>query len=145
MLMRLSSSAKLSAEDDKRISMPPMLPPAVAPSLRVRLAAARDIGDNAELAGIAAADNAARDKIARFRRRREDVHGKLDKLRGTLTAHFGHQARRLSAEDEALGELYHAADVALKTGPINLAAAQAAVDRYVAELNRRLGLEGNGG
>ncbi|MGH3246690.1 MAG: trypsin-like serine protease [Trebonia sp.] len=135
-----AEAVRLGEQDEHHIRKPPTLPPAVAPSLRVRLAAARDLGDGAELAGIAAAADAALDRIAEFRRRRERIHGRLAKLRGTLKANFVRQARHLSPEDAALGKLYVTAEMALMKAPIDLTAAEAAVDRYVAELDRRLGL-----
>jgi hypothetical protein len=150
-------AAGLSAQDTRRLSSPPRLPPALAPSLRVRLAAAREADDRdlrgwgadggAELAGIAAAADAALDDVTRFRQLRKRDNERLDKLRGTLTANFKRHARArdLSVEDEELGDRFHTADQLLKSAPVNLSAAEAAVNAYIAALDRRLGLEDQGG
>jgi hypothetical protein len=135
-----AEAARLDKQDEHQIRKPPALPPAVAPSLRVRLAGACDLGDGSELAGIVVAADAALDRIAKFRRKHEHVHREPDRLRRTLEANFSRQARLLSSEDAALGKLYVAAEAALLKAPVDLAAAEAAVDRYVAELDCRLGL-----
>lgn len=120
----------------------PELPPSIAPRLRVRLAVARDTGADAELAAIHAAAGAAEAGVARF----EQTMRQLADLHANLTAglelYRREAARHLPEEDLQLGAQYTRAARELRTAPIHLGRAKLLVNRYIDEVNRRIGAAG---
>ncbi|MYT75096.1 MULTISPECIES: serine protease [unclassified Streptomyces] len=122
----------------RRFLAPPRLPHGRAPRLAVRLAVARATFPHAEIAAIAArAAAAVTDADAYVREVRgmdaahEDLTVRLELYRALAEEHFG-------AADPELGALFTAADRALRTAPVDLAAAGRRVPRYVAAVNRRI-------
>lgn len=127
----------------------PHLPPAVAPRLRVRLAAGRDgvqgAGPPAEPAAIHARAVAARAEVARYDRAVRHQVADVEDLRQSLELHRMRAARYFGAEDRALGDLHTPAARALWTVPIDVAGARELVRHYTDEVNRRIGgIEGTG-
>jgi trypsin-like peptidase len=133
-----ADAATRGGENERRFRMPPMLPPARAPGLRVRLAVASGTEHDPEITAIDEAAIAALGEIASFRQRLERMHDRLDDLRNTLEVNRVRAARRIPEEDTELAGLYTRAAHALWQAPIGLAAAGASVARYVAEVDRRI-------
>ncbi|WP_353940732.1 serine protease [Streptomyces sp. HUAS MG91] len=122
----------------RRFLAPPRLPHGRAPRLTVRLAVARATFPHAEIAAIEArAVAAATDVDAYLTEVRamdaahEDLTVRLELYRALAEEHFG-------ASDRELGALFTAAHSALRTAPVDLAAAGRRVPRYIAAVNRRI-------
>jgi hypothetical protein len=132
------AAARLLDEWGVRFFAAPRLPPYAAPRLRVRLAVARATEPNAEL--TVAYDQAvhARAEVARFDRGLRQMIEKYDDLCTSLELHRVRAARFFGDEDLRLAELHAPAVRALQTVPIDLAAANTLVGRYIDEVNRRI-------
>lgn len=132
-------AARLDGENQRRFGKPPALPRERAPSLRVRLAVARSAEPNRELAAIAAEAVAALGEIDSFKSRSLRWSERLENLRQTLAVKREQAARHFGAEDQPLGDLHSQAFRAVWQAPIDLAAARTLVERYIAEVDRRIG------
>jgi len=135
-LAAAEAAAALSDKSGRRFCNAPKLPPPSAPRLRVRLAVASGDEHGPEIAGIDEAAVTALAEIGSFRERVQRLDDRLDELRKTLEPYRVRAARWASEEDPELARLYTLASGALFLVPIDLDAADAAVARYVAEVNR---------
>jgi hypothetical protein len=131
-------AARECTRDERRFRRPPALPHACAPRLRVRLAVARETGNTPELAAIEEAAVTALAEVASFRKGLAGLADLLQELRNTLEVHRERAERYFGAEDRELGDLHGQAARTLWQAPIDLAAAGAAVGRYIAEADRRI-------
>jgi hypothetical protein len=138
-------AATLSARNELRFRKPPPLPPARAPTLRVRLAVAGTAGHDPELTAVEEAAVAALGEIASFRQRSERMDDRLADLRNTFEVNQVRAARHLPEEDQDLAGPYARARRALWQAPIDFDAAGRSVARYVAEINRRIGNQDKAG
>jgi len=132
-------AARAGTRGERRFRRPPALPRAWAPRLRVRLAVARETDDNPELAAIEEAAVTALAEMVSFRTALAGLEDRLQELRNALEAHRERAARCFGAEDRQLGDLHGQAYRAVWQAPVDLRAAGAAVDRYKAEADRRVG------
>jgi hypothetical protein len=133
-----ANAARLNSQNEGRFGQPPTLPRARAPSLRVRLAVARATEPNPVLAAIDAEAVAALDKIGSFSQKSRRMDEYLKELRGRLDSNRRLAARHFGAEDLPLADLHAQASQALLPAPIDLAAARMLVERYIAEVDRRI-------
>lgn len=124
--------ARFHAEIARMFRHVPLLLSAQAPRLRVRLAVAGEQGTAGELAAIAAAASATAGDVAAFRARLERMRERLQDLRATLDAHQAHAEQYFDAEDTRLQGAHRRASQALWEVPVDLDAADAAVNRYAA-------------
>jgi hypothetical protein len=132
-------AARLSSENERRFREPPALPRARAPRLRVRLAVARVTEPNPELTAICKAAVTALGQISSFTQELRRLDECLENLRQTLEVNRERATRYFGAEDQPLADRYDQAARALWQAPIDLAAARMAVERYIAEVARRIG------
>jgi Trypsin-like peptidase domain len=132
-------AARLSSENQRRFREPPTLPHARAPRLRVRLAVARVTEPNPELTAIYEEAVAALGVVASFTQKSRRLDERLDDLRQTLEVNRERATRYFGAEDQPLADRYDLAARAVWQAPIELAAARMLVERYIAEVERRIG------
>lgn len=132
-------AARLSSENERRFRGPPTLPRARAPRLRVRLAVARVTEPNPELTAIHGEAVAALGQVASFTQRSRHLDEWLENLRQTLEVNRERATKYFGAEDQPLGDRYDQAARAVWQAPIDLATARTAVERYIAEVECRIG------
>jgi hypothetical protein len=139
---------RLSAEEDAasvlqqergaQFFAAPRLPRRAAPRLRVRLAVARATEPNPELAVIHGRAEEARAAVARFDHDLRRMITAHEDLTTRLELHRVRAARYFGVEDRRLADRHAPAFRALKTEPVDLAAARLLVRRYIEEVDRRL-------
>ncbi|MEU6844254.1 serine protease [Streptomyces sp. NPDC046716] len=133
-----AEALRLERTTARRFLAPPRLPHGLAPRLTVRLAVARATFPHAEIAAIAErADSAAADvdayltEVRGMAAEHEELTVRLELYRALAEEHFG-------AADPELGALYTVAVRALRSAPVDLAAAARRVPRHAAAVNRRI-------
>lgn len=142
-----AAAAALGARNERRFRRPPLLPSGRAPRLRVRLAvASAGAGDGAgghdpELAVVEDAAAAALGEISVFLERCKRMDDQLSDLRSKLS-NQERAAGQLPEEDHHLAGLCARARRALWQAPIDLDAAGKSVARYAAEVDHRIGADG---
>lgn len=133
------NAARLSSENERRFRKPPTLPRACAPRMRVRLAVARVTEPKLELTAIYWEAAAALGEVASFTQRSRQLDECLENLRQTLEVNRERATRYFGAENQPLADRYDQAARAVWQAPIDLAAARMSAERYIAEVERRIG------
>ncbi len=132
-------AARLSSQNERRFREPPTLPHAHAPTLRIRLAVARVTEPNTELAAIRELAVTALGQISSFTQESRQLDECLENLRQALEVNRERATRYFGAEDQPLADLYDQANDAVWLAPIDVTAARMSVERYIAEVERRIG------
>jgi Trypsin-like peptidase domain len=132
------AAAGLQREWGMRFFGAPRLPGAAAPRLRVRLAVARTTEPNPELAAVHSAAVRARAENEDYDRALGHMIDTYQDLMTSLELHRVRAARFFGEEDRALADAHAPAARALRTEPVDLAAARPLVERYVDEVNQRI-------
>lgn len=132
------AAAACCAEWGLRFFGPPRLPPRRAPQLRVHLAVAAGPDPGTELAAVRDDAVAALDRVTRFQSAMRGLVAEYEDLLRTLEVHRVRSRRFFDAEDAHLARRHEAAAHRLRTAPVDLRAARAAVGRYRDEVNRRI-------
>ncbi|MEU6230116.1 trypsin-like peptidase domain-containing protein [Streptomyces sp. NPDC047042] len=116
----------------------PVPPPRRAPQLRVRLAVARGLERGSDLGAVHADASAALAAVTAFERRLRQLVDRYEDLLHDLDVHRVRARESFGAEKPGLMELYGSAARALRTVPVDLSAAAAAVARYRDGVEQRI-------